>query len=167
MGPAVAPRSPCSLAPCPAFGVGKEEQGWKSAKGSVTNSGSWQMLAGFQYSEQEPEGPGDKCQEGSARPAPNLAPPSAGSGPRISLNLLNSFQHTVTVLPQQAPLPRPSPKPVQQKEYRGHEEHSSCLSRPHTRGTHRQFQVEEKPLRFYTTRQEPEHPKKVRGLVLP
>ncbi|NWT84124.1 VRK2 kinase, partial [Lanius ludovicianus] len=61
---------------------------------------------------------------------------------------------------QQAPLPRPSPKPVQQKENRGHEEHSSCLSRPRTRGTRQQFQVEETPLRFYTTRQEPEHPKK-------
>ncbi|XP_066033995.1 serine/threonine-protein kinase VRK2 isoform X2 [Chamaea fasciata] len=61
---------------------------------------------------------------------------------------------------QQAPLPRPSPKPVQQKEDTGHEDDSSCLSRPRTRGTRWQFQVEEKPLRFYTTRQEPEHPKK-------
>ncbi|NWV50971.1 VRK2 kinase, partial [Daphoenositta chrysoptera] len=62
--------------------------------------------------------------------------------------------------PQQAPLPRPPPKPVQQKEKREHEEHSSCLGRPHTRGTCQQFQVEEKPLIFYTTHQEPEHPKK-------
>ncbi|NWU28620.1 VRK2 kinase, partial [Dyaphorophyia castanea] len=62
--------------------------------------------------------------------------------------------------PQQAPLPRPSPKPVQQKENRRHEEHASCPSRPHTRATRRQVQVEEKPLEFYTIRQEPEHPKK-------
>lgn len=37
------------------LGVGEEEQGWKRAKGSVTNSRSWQMLAGFRYSKQEPE----------------------------------------------------------------------------------------------------------------
>ncbi|NXM55822.1 VRK2 kinase, partial [Illadopsis cleaveri] len=61
---------------------------------------------------------------------------------------------------QQAPLPRPSPKPVQQKEDTGHKDHSSCRSRPHTRGTRGQFQEEEKPFRFYTTRQEPEHPQK-------
>nr|XP_002196914.3 serine/threonine-protein kinase VRK2 isoform X1 [Taeniopygia guttata] len=62
--------------------------------------------------------------------------------------------------PQWAPLPRPSLNPVQQKEDVGQEDHSSCLSRPHTRGTRRQFHMEEKPLRVYTTCQEPEHPKK-------
>ncbi|KAI1240351.1 hypothetical protein IHE44_0008768 [Lamprotornis superbus] len=70
-------------------------------------------------------------------------------------------QHTELLsVPQRAPLPRPSPKAVQQKEDTRHGDHSSCLSRPHTRGTRRQLQVEEKPLRFYTTHQEPEHPKK-------
>ncbi|NWX30014.1 VRK2 kinase, partial [Notiomystis cincta] len=68
---------------------------------------------------------------------------------------------------QRAPLPRPSPRPVQQKENTGHEVQSPCLSRPQTRRTRRQFQVEEKPLRFYSTRQKPEHPEKVSGLVLP
>ncbi|NXS80409.1 VRK2 kinase, partial [Erpornis zantholeuca] len=62
--------------------------------------------------------------------------------------------------PQQAPLPRPSPKPVQQKENRENEEPSSCLSRPHIRRTRHQVQVEETPLRFHTTQQEPKHPKK-------
>ncbi|XP_014750598.1 PREDICTED: serine/threonine-protein kinase VRK2 isoform X3 [Sturnus vulgaris] len=69
-------------------------------------------------------------------------------------------QHTELLsVPQRAPLPRPSSKAVQQKEDTRHGDHSSCLSRPHTRGTRRQLQVEEKPLRFYTTQQEPEHPK--------
>ncbi|XP_030801526.1 serine/threonine-protein kinase VRK2 isoform X2 [Camarhynchus parvulus] len=63
-------------------------------------------------------------------------------------------------VPQWAPLPRPSLKPEQQKEDTGQEDNSSYLSRPHTRGTRRQFHMEEKPLQFYTTRQEPEHPKK-------
>ncbi|XP_018773629.1 serine/threonine-protein kinase VRK2 isoform X3 [Serinus canaria] len=63
-------------------------------------------------------------------------------------------------IPQWAPLPRPSLNPVQQKEDMGHKDHSSCLSRPQTRGTRQQFHVEEKPFNFYTTCQEPEHPKK-------
>ncbi|NXP18393.1 VRK2 kinase, partial [Scytalopus superciliaris] len=62
--------------------------------------------------------------------------------------------------PQQAPLPRPSSKPVELKENRGQEENSSCPSRPHTRAMRRQGQGEEKPLKFYTTAQEPEHPPK-------
>ncbi|NWW71409.1 VRK2 kinase, partial [Climacteris rufus] len=65
--------------------------------------------------------------------------------------------------PQQAPLPRPSPRPVQQKEKRGQEENCSCLSRPHARAPRRQPQGQEKPPPFHTARQEPEHPKKVRG----
>ncbi|XP_037987391.1 serine/threonine-protein kinase VRK2 isoform X3 [Motacilla alba alba] len=70
-------------------------------------------------------------------------------------------QHTELLsVPQWAPLPKPSLKPVQQKEDMGHEDHASCLSRPHTRGTRRQFHVEEKPLKFYTTCQKPESPKK-------
>ncbi|XP_041329988.1 serine/threonine-protein kinase VRK2 isoform X2 [Pyrgilauda ruficollis] len=70
-------------------------------------------------------------------------------------------QHTELLsVPQWAPLPRPSLKSVQQKEEVGHEDHSSCLSRPHTRGTRRQFHMEEKPLKLYTTCQEPGHPKK-------
>ncbi|NXQ46011.1 VRK2 kinase, partial [Catharus fuscescens] len=63
-------------------------------------------------------------------------------------------------VPQRAPLARPSPKAVQQKEDTEHGDRFSCLSRPHTRGAQRQLQLEEKPLGFYTTRQEPEHPKK-------
>ncbi|NWT97993.1 VRK2 kinase, partial [Urocynchramus pylzowi] len=63
-------------------------------------------------------------------------------------------------LQQWAPLPRPSLKAAQQKVDVGHEDHSSSLSRPHTRGTRQQFHVEEKPFKFYTTWQEPEHPKK-------
>ncbi|XP_071301554.1 serine/threonine-protein kinase VRK2 isoform X1 [Agelaius tricolor] len=70
-------------------------------------------------------------------------------------------QHTQLLSePQWAPLPRPSLKPEQQKEDMGQEDHSSYLSKPQTRGTRRQFHVEEKPLQFHTTRQEPEHPKK-------
>ncbi|XP_005042713.1 PREDICTED: serine/threonine-protein kinase VRK2 isoform X2 [Ficedula albicollis] len=66
-------------------------------------------------------------------------------------------QHTeLPSVPQRAPLPRPSPRAVQQKGDTEHGDHS----RPHSRGTRRQLQGEEKPLRFYTTRQEPEHPKK-------
>ncbi|KAL9864155.1 serine/threonine-protein kinase VRK2 isoform 2-T2 [Geothlypis trichas] len=70
-------------------------------------------------------------------------------------------QHTQLLSgPQWAPLPRPSLKPEQQKEDMGQEDHSSYLSRPQTRATRRQFHVEEKPLQFDTTWQEPEHPKK-------
>ncbi|XP_064565806.1 serine/threonine-protein kinase VRK2 isoform X1 [Zonotrichia leucophrys gambelii] len=70
-------------------------------------------------------------------------------------------QHTQLLsVPQWAPLARPSIKAEQQKEDMGQEEQSSYLSRPQTRGTRRQLHVEEKPLPFYTTQQEPEHPKK-------
>ncbi|NXA04373.1 VRK2 kinase, partial [Sapayoa aenigma] len=69
--------------------------------------------------------------------------------------------------PQQAPLPRPSPKPVELKESRGQEDNSSCLSRPHARVTRRQCQVEEKPVKLHTAAQEHEPPQKVRGVVLP
>lgn len=171
-GCAAAPCSPCSLAPCSSRGVGEEEQGWKRAMGSVTDSSSWQMLAGFQYSKEEPDChrfqprawvPGGQC----------LTCPKPGTSKCwirtwATLNSLNSFQHTQLLSgPQWAPLPRPSLKPEQQKEDMGQEDHSSYLSRPQTRGTRRQFHVEEKPLQFDTTWQEPEHPKKVRSLVLP
>ncbi|NXS11765.1 VRK2 kinase, partial [Neodrepanis coruscans] len=66
--------------------------------------------------------------------------------------------------PQQAPLPKSSPRSVELKESRGQESSSSCLSRPHTRATRRQLQAEEKPLKFY---QESQNPQKVRGLMLP
>ncbi|XP_059696516.1 serine/threonine-protein kinase VRK2 isoform X2 [Haemorhous mexicanus] len=69
-------------------------------------------------------------------------------------------QTEILSVPQWAPLPRPSLNPVQQKEDMGHKDHGSCLSRPQTRGTRQQFHVEEKPFKFYTTSQEPEHPKK-------
>ncbi|XP_064271664.1 serine/threonine-protein kinase VRK2 isoform X4 [Passer domesticus] len=70
-------------------------------------------------------------------------------------------QHTELLpVPQWAPLSRPSLKSVQQKEDVGHEDHPSCLSRPHTRGTRRPFHLEDKPLQLYTTCQEPAHPKK-------
>ncbi|KAM9655629.1 serine/threonine-protein kinase VRK2 isoform 2-T4 [Morphnus guianensis] len=62
--------------------------------------------------------------------------------------------------PQQVRLPKPSPKPVQQKQNTVKEEEYNCLSRPRARVTHRQFQAEEKPVKFYTTIQETEHPQK-------
>ncbi|XP_074891489.1 serine/threonine-protein kinase VRK2 isoform X1 [Buteo buteo] len=62
--------------------------------------------------------------------------------------------------PQQVRLPKPSPKPVQQKQNTVKEEECNCLSRPHARVTHRQFQAEEKLVKFYTTIQETEHPQK-------
>ncbi|XP_023778855.1 serine/threonine-protein kinase VRK2 isoform X1 [Cyanistes caeruleus] len=84
--------------------------------------------------------------------------PSTRSRRRLQAELQ---QHTELLsVPQRAPLARPSPKAVQQEEDTGHKDHSSCLSRPRTRGTRWQLQEEEKPLQFYTTRQEPEHPKK-------
>uniref|UniRef100_A0A663E4R8 Serine/threonine-protein kinase VRK2 n=1 Tax=Aquila chrysaetos chrysaetos TaxID=223781 RepID=A0A663E4R8_AQUCH len=57
-------------------------------------------------------------------------------------------------------LPKPSPKPVQQKQNTVKEEEYNCLSRPHARVTHRQFQAEEKPVKFYAAIQETEHPQK-------
>ncbi|XP_029877786.1 serine/threonine-protein kinase VRK2 isoform X2 [Aquila chrysaetos chrysaetos] len=62
--------------------------------------------------------------------------------------------------PQQVRLPKPSPKPVQQKQNTVKEEEYNCLSRPHARVTHRQFQAEEKPVKFYAAIQETEHPQK-------
>ncbi|NWQ89234.1 VRK2 kinase, partial [Burhinus bistriatus] len=69
---------------------------------------------------------------------------------------LNRMLHQTE--PQQVHLPKPSPKPVQQKQNKVKEEESNCLSRPHARVTCRQFQAEEKPIKFYTTIQEPDHP---------
>uniref|UniRef100_A0A8B9NKJ0 VRK serine/threonine kinase 2 n=1 Tax=Accipiter nisus TaxID=211598 RepID=A0A8B9NKJ0_9AVES len=62
--------------------------------------------------------------------------------------------------PQQVHLPKPSPKPVQQKQNTVKEEECNCLSRPHARVTHQQFQAEEKLVKFYTMIQETEHPQK-------
>ncbi|XP_069643752.1 serine/threonine-protein kinase VRK2 isoform X3 [Haliaeetus albicilla] len=62
--------------------------------------------------------------------------------------------------PQQVRLPKSSPKPVQQKENTVKEEECNCLSRPHARVTHRQFQAEKKLVKFYTTIQETQHPQK-------
>ncbi|KAM9240194.1 serine/threonine-protein kinase VRK2 [Leptosomus discolor] len=62
--------------------------------------------------------------------------------------------------PQQVHLPKPSPKPVQQKQKKVKEEDSNCLNRPRARAACRQFQAEEKPIKFHTTIQQPEHPQK-------
>ncbi|NXX62537.1 VRK2 kinase, partial [Scopus umbretta] len=53
-----------------------------------------------------------------------------------------------------------SPKPVQQKQNQLKAEDRNCLSRPRARVTRPQFQAEEKPIKSYTTIQEPDHPQK-------
>ncbi|NWX51498.1 VRK2 kinase, partial [Steatornis caripensis] len=62
--------------------------------------------------------------------------------------------------PQQVRLPKPSPKPVQQKQTKVKEEESDCLSRPHARVTRWRFQAEESPTKLYATIQEPDHAQK-------
>ncbi|XP_075003881.1 serine/threonine-protein kinase VRK2 isoform X6 [Calonectris borealis] len=70
-------------------------------------------------------------------------------------------QHTELLsVHQQVHLPKPSPKPVQQKQNKVKEEEYNCLSRPHVRVTRRQCQAEEKPIKFHSTIQEPDHPQK-------
>ncbi|NXY78118.1 VRK2 kinase, partial [Glareola pratincola] len=59
--------------------------------------------------------------------------------------------------PQQVPSPRPAPKPVQQEQSKVQKEDSGGLSRARTRVMRRQFQADEKPDKFYTTIQEPDH----------
>ncbi|NXF94156.1 VRK2 kinase, partial [Eubucco bourcierii] len=59
--------------------------------------------------------------------------------------------------PQQVYLPKPSLKPVQQKQIKVKEEQLSCLTRSRAR---QQIQFEEKPIQCYTPVQEPEHPQK-------
>ncbi|XP_075003877.1 serine/threonine-protein kinase VRK2 isoform X2 [Calonectris borealis] len=71
---------------------------------------------------------------------------------------LNRMLHQTE--PQQVHLPKPSPKPVQQKQNKVKEEEYNCLSRPHVRVTRRQCQAEEKPIKFHSTIQEPDHPQK-------
>ncbi|NXJ38713.1 VRK2 kinase, partial [Ciconia maguari] len=71
---------------------------------------------------------------------------------------LNRMLHQTE--PQQVHLPKPSPKPGQQKQNKVKEEGYNCLSRPHARVTRRQFQAEEKPTKFYTMIQEPDYPQK-------
>lgn len=71
------------------------------------------MLAGFQYSKQEPEslvGQGIKCQEDSAQPAPNLAPPSAGSRPGITELTVFLSAHRVMVFSSTGSLAQAFPK---------------------------------------------------------
>ncbi|NXE75705.1 VRK2 kinase, partial [Cochlearius cochlearius] len=62
--------------------------------------------------------------------------------------------------PRQVHLPKPSPKPVQQKANKVKEEDCNCLGRPPARVTRRQLHAEERPINFYTTIQEPDHPQK-------
>ncbi|KAM6083379.1 serine/threonine-protein kinase VRK2 isoform 2-T3 [Chlamydotis macqueenii] len=63
--------------------------------------------------------------------------------------------------PQQVHVPKPSPKPVRQKENKVKEEEPNSLSRPHARVTRRQFQAEKQPVTFYAATQESDHlPKK-------
>ncbi|NXC13408.1 VRK2 kinase, partial [Corythaeola cristata] len=71
---------------------------------------------------------------------------------------LNRMLHQTE--PQQVHLLTQSPKAVRQKPNKVKEEESNCLSQPHTRVTRRQFQAEEKPVKFYTAIQEPDHPRK-------
>lgn len=82
--------------------------------------------------------------------------------------LLNSFQHTELLsVPQQVHLPKPSPKPVQEKQNKVREEDCNCLGRPPARVMRRHLQAEERPINFYAMIQEPDHPQKVSVLVLP
>ncbi|NWS53882.1 VRK2 kinase, partial [Chunga burmeisteri] len=62
--------------------------------------------------------------------------------------------------PQQVHLLKPSPKRVQQKQNKVKEEEFDCPSRARARVTRQQFQAEEKPVKFYTMVQEPDHPQK-------
>ncbi|KAM6279015.1 serine/threonine-protein kinase VRK2 isoform 2-T2 [Porphyrio hochstetteri] len=62
--------------------------------------------------------------------------------------------------PQQVPLAKPSLKPPLQKQNKTKEEESNCPSRSRTQVTRRQFQTGEKPVKYNTTVQEPEHPPK-------
>ncbi|NXJ77439.1 VRK2 kinase, partial [Trogon melanurus] len=79
---------------------------------------------------------------------------------------LNRMLHQTE--PQQwVHLPKPSLKPLVQKQNKVKEEESNCASGPRARVTRRQFQAEEKPINSYATIQEADHPQKVRGLVLP
>ncbi|XP_009317862.1 PREDICTED: serine/threonine-protein kinase VRK2 [Pygoscelis adeliae] len=71
---------------------------------------------------------------------------------------LNGMLHQTE--PQQVRLLKPSPKPVQQKQNKVKEEDCNGLSRPHARVTRQQFHAEERPIKFYTTIQEPDHPQK-------
>ncbi|KAK0684377.1 VRK2 kinase, partial [Pygoscelis papua] len=71
---------------------------------------------------------------------------------------LNGMLHQTE--PQQVHLLKPSPKPVQQKQNKVKEEECNGLSRPHARVTRQQFHAEERPIKFYTTIQEPDRPQK-------
>ncbi|NWX24027.1 VRK2 kinase, partial [Aegotheles bennettii] len=68
-------------------------------------------------------------------------------------SIINRMLHQTE--PQQVCLPKPSPKPVQQKENKVKEEEFNC--RHCARVTRRQLQAEEKPVKFYTAIQEPDH----------
>ncbi|NXE47256.1 VRK2 kinase, partial [Casuarius casuarius] len=58
--------------------------------------------------------------------------------------------------PQQVHVPKPSPKPVQQKLNKMKDDDCNCLSRPHARVTRRQFQAEEKLIKLNDMIQQPE-----------
>ncbi|XP_069706310.1 serine/threonine-protein kinase VRK2 isoform X1 [Phaenicophaeus curvirostris] len=68
--------------------------------------------------------------------------------------------HLSRALHQTEPQQVPVPKPAQQKQSKVKEEDCNCLSRPPARVTHRQFQAEEKTVKFHTVTQEPDHPQK-------
>ncbi|XP_075269685.1 serine/threonine-protein kinase VRK2 isoform X2 [Opisthocomus hoazin] len=79
---------------------------------------------------------------------------------------LNRMLHQTE--PQQVHSLKPSPKRVQQKQNKVKEEAYNCFSSPHARVTRRQLQAEEKPIKFYTTLEEPDHSqKKDTARVLP
>ncbi|XP_030303034.1 serine/threonine-protein kinase VRK2 isoform X1 [Calypte anna] len=61
---------------------------------------------------------------------------------------------------QQVHSPKPSLKPVRQKEKKVKEEESYCLSRPHAQVTHQHCKAEEKPVKYYRMIQEPDPPQK-------
>ncbi|NXI73386.1 VRK2 kinase, partial [Anseranas semipalmata] len=69
--------------------------------------------------------------------------------------------------PQQVHLPKPSPKPAQQKPNKMKEEDSDYPSRPQARVTRRQFQAEEKPTKLNSRIQETDPQKKDTGRELP
>ncbi|XP_025955051.1 serine/threonine-protein kinase VRK2 isoform X2 [Dromaius novaehollandiae] len=69
--------------------------------------------------------------------------------------------------PQQVHVPKPSPKPVQQKLNKMKDDDCNCLSRPHARVTRRQFQAEEKLIKLNDMIQQPELQKRETGRELP
>ncbi|NXC65415.1 VRK2 kinase, partial [Anhinga anhinga] len=71
---------------------------------------------------------------------------------------LNRMLHQAE--PQQVQLPKPSPKPAQQKLNKVKEAEGNCVSGPQPRVTRRQLQAEERPVKFYSMIWEADHPQK-------